>query len=150
MLTHVLNGIDRTELLDRALRSKRIAIAASGSSVDRNLHHVVDILSDKYHVTKLFNMIFGLRGDFRYGERVPQYTDLKTGKEVYSIFNRNHVGPSPEMLSDIDAVVFDIREAGARYFEYLYCLGELMRSCAALGKEVIVLDRIAPLGGVKV
>lgn len=147
MLKHVLSGIDRTDLLDKALKGKRLAVATGGAAVNRELRHVVDVLCERYNVCKLFNMIYGIRGDFRYGETIPVYTDAATGLTAYSIFNRDRIAPSAEMLEDIDAVVFDIREAGTRFFEYLHCLAALMRSCAAAGREVVVLDRIAPLGG---
>lgn len=147
MTRHVLSGIDRTDLMDKALKGKRLAVATGGAAVNGELRHVVDVLSERYNVCKLFNMIYGIRGEFRYGESTPVYTDGATGLQVYSIFNRDRIAPSPEMLEDIDAVVFDIREAGTRFFEYLHCLAALMRSCAANGKEVVVLDRIAPLGG---
>jgi len=52
------------------------------------------------------------------------------------------------MLADVNAVVFDIREAGTRFFEYVHCLAAIMRSCAANHKRLVVLDRIAPIGGV--
>ena len=147
MLRRVLNGIDRTELMEKVLKGKRLAIVTGGAAVDRELKHVVDVLFERYDVYKLFNMIYGIRGEFRYGETTPVYMDFGTGLPVYSIFNRERIAPSAEMLEDIDAVVFDIREAGTRFFEYLHCLAALMRSCAAAEKEVIVLDRIAPLGG---
>lgn len=147
MLRRVLSGIDRRELIDKVLKGKRLAVATGGAAVDRELRHVADVLCERYKVCKLFNMIYGIRGEFRYGETTPVYTDLGTGLPVYSIFNRERIAPSAEMLEDIDAVVFDIREAGTRFFEYLHCLAALMRSCAASGKEVVVLDRIAPLGG---
>ncbi len=147
MIHKVLSGIDRTDLMDKALKGKRLAVATGGAAVDSKLRHVADVLCERYSVVKLFNMIYGIRGEFRYGETTPSYVDGGTGLTVYSIFNRDRIAPSAEMLKDIDAVVFDIREAGTRFFEYLHCLAALMRSCAANGKEVVVLDRIAPLGG---
>ena len=143
----VLSGIDRIDLMDRALSGKRLAVVTGGAAVDRNLRHVADVLCDRYDVRRLFNTIYGIRGEFMYGERVPFYVDARTGLTVESIFSRERIAPSPEMLSDVDAVVFDIREAGTRFFEYLHCLAAIMRACASCGREVVVLDRIAPLCG---
>ena len=147
MAVSVLSGIDRIDLMDKALRGRRLAVVTGGGAVDRNLEPVVDIVAERYRVVKLFNTIYGVRGEFRYGERVPVYTDEKTGLAAESIFCRERIAPTPEMLQDVDAVVFDIREAGTRFFEYLHCLAALMRACAEAQKEVVVLDRIAPLGG---
>lgn len=144
---HVLSGIDRVDCMDKALRGKRLAVVTGGGAVNSELRHVVDILCERYDVRKLFNTIYGIRGEFQYGERVPAYVDARTGLTVQSIFCRERIAPTPQMLADIDAVVFDIREAGTRFFEYLHCLAALMRACAAAGREVVVLDRIAPLGG---
>lgn len=147
MAVSVLSGIDRVDLMDAALRGKRLAVVTGGGAVDRELTPVVDVLCARYRVVKLFNTIYGVRGEFRYGERVPVYNDEKTGLTVESIFCRARIAPTPEMLQGIDAVVFDIREAGTRFFEYLHCLAALMKACAASQTEVVVLDRIAPLGG---
>lgn len=147
MAVSVLSGIDRVDLMDAALRGKRLAVVTGGGAVDRELTPVVDVLCARYRVVKLFNTIYGVRGEFRYGERVPVYNDEKTGLTAESIFCRARIAPTPEMLQGIDAVVFDIREAGTRFFEYLHCLAALMKACAASQTEVVVLDRIAPLGG---
>ena len=73
MAVKVLSGIDRLECMDRVLKDKRLAIVTGGGAVDRNLTPVLDILVTRYHVVKLFNTIYGVRGDFRYGEEIPHY-----------------------------------------------------------------------------
>lgn len=147
MTTNVLSGIDRLDLLDRALKGKRLAVVTGGGAVDRNLVSTLDVLTSRYQVVKLFNTIYGVRGDFRYGEDIPFYVDEKTGLDVHSIFNMERTAPTEAMLQDVDALVFDIRGAGTRFFEYIHCLGSIMKACARCRKPVVVLDRIAPLGG---
>lgn len=146
----VFNGIDRLSELDKVLRGQRVAVVTGGGAVNRELVPVVDVLCQRYNVTALWNTIYGIRGEFKYGERVPRYIDSVTGREVISIFNKERIAPSPEMLAGVDVVVFDIREAGTRFFEYLHCCAALMKACAAAGKPLVILDRIAPIGGVKV
>ena len=147
MAVKILSGIDRLECMDRVLKDKRLAIVTGGGAVDHNLTPVLDILVTRYHVVKLFNTIYGVRGDFRYGEEIPHYVDEKTGLDVYSIFNIERTAPSEDMMQDVDMLVFDIRGAGTRFFEYLHCLASIMKACARYHKPVTVLDRIAPLGG---
>lgn len=147
MRASVLSGIDRLDLLDKELSGLRLAAVTGGASVSKTLEPTLDILCARYKVVKLFNTIYGVRGEFQNGERVPSYVDKKTGLTAQSIFCRDRIAPTDAMLSGVDAVVFDIREAGTRFFEYLHCLAALMRACAKNGKRVVVLDRVAPLGG---
>lgn len=144
----VKNGIDCTHELDRVLKNKRIGLITSGSAINKNLELAVDILNQKYQVKKLFNTIYGIRSEYIYGERVLKYTDEKTGLTVQSIFNHDQNAPTEEMLEGLDILVFDIKEAGARYYEYLYCLGNIMKACAKANMTLVILDRVAPINGV--
>ena len=112
----VLNGIDRLEALDQELKGLRLGVVTGGGAINRELTPVVDVLCQRYNVTALGNTLYGIRGDFQSGEDVPAYTDTVTGRQVVSIFNRERIAPSEEMLAQVDAVVFDIREAGTRFF----------------------------------
>ena len=87
MKVKVLSGIDRVDILDTLLKDQRVGLVTAGSALDRECRLAVDVLCERYHVTTLFNTIFGIRGEFVYGERVPFYTDIPTGLPVYSIFN---------------------------------------------------------------
>lgn len=149
MKTPILSGIDRLDLLDPLLKGQRVGLVTAGSAIDRHCRLAVDILCQRYHVTTLFNTIFGIRGEFVYGERVPFYIDGPTDLPVHSIFNSRITAPTPEMLEQVDVMVFDIKEAGARYYEYLYTLADLMHACAANKKPLVVLDRVDPIGGEK-
>ncbi|GHU74708.1 hypothetical protein AGMMS49992_16960 [Clostridia bacterium] len=143
----VLNGIDRPEVLDKLLRGARIGLATGGSAVDRYLTPCVDVLAARFNVTALFNTILGIRGEYRLGETTPFYTDAATGLPAYSIFSRQCAAPTEEMLSAVDIVVFDIKEAGVRFYEYLACAANVLKACAKAGKPMVVLDRAAPIGG---
>lgn len=149
-MQQVWNGIDQPERMDRELKGQRLAVVSGGGAVDKTLRPAVDVLCQRYRVTALFNTIYGIRGEFMYGERVPAYVDSVTGMRVESIFNRERIAPDAEMLERVDTVVFDIREAGTRFFEYLHCCAAIMKACAAAGKRLVVLDRVAPIGGVAV
>ncbi len=148
MRTKVWNGLDRTECLDRLLKGYRLGLVVGGSAISKEHEQAVDLLAGRYHVTRLFNTIYGIRGEMIYGERTPRYVDRPTGLPVDSIFNRERTAPTKEMMEDVDIMVFDIKEAGVRYYEYLYCLANLMKACAEAGKPLVVLDRVDPINGV--
>ena len=150
MKAKVLSGIDRLDILDTLLKGQRVGLVTAGSAIDRECRLAVDVICDRYQVTTLFNTIFGIRGEFIYGERVPFYVDQPTGLPVHSIFNSKRTAPTPEMMENVDVMVYDIKEAGARYYEYLYTLADLMKACAAVKKPLVVLDRVNPIGGEKV
>lgn len=146
----VLQGIDRLDAMDRVLRGKRLGVVSSGGAINRALCHTVDVLFERYQVTALFNTVMGIRGEHIYGENVPEYMDKATGLAVRSIFNRERLAPSEEMLAGIDVLVFDTREAGVRFFEYLHCCAAILKACAQYHVPMVVLDRVAPLGGLTV
>ena len=75
MLRKVLSGVDRIDLMDQAFKGKRLAVVTGGGAVDRNLTSTLDILTSRYQVVQLLNTIYGVRGDFRYGEDIPYYVD---------------------------------------------------------------------------
>ena len=91
-MQQVWNGIDQPEQMDRELKGQRLGVVSGGGAVDKNLCPAVDVLCRRYQVTALFNTIYGIRGEFMYGERVPSYVDRVTGMEVESIFNRERIG----------------------------------------------------------
>lgn len=75
--------------------------------------------------------------------------DSATGIPVYSIYGK-HRKPSPEMLKDIDVMVYDIQDNGCRSFTFISTMGLAMEACAELGKEFVVLDRPNPINGNKI
>ena len=67
MVPKVLSGVDRLEQMDAAFKGNRLAVVTGGGAVDRELTSTLDVLTSRYQVVKLFNTIYGVRGDFRYG-----------------------------------------------------------------------------------
>lgn len=121
------------------------------SGVDSRLRSTIDILNDAPEVDlrKLFGPEHGVRGDAYAGDHVADAKDPKTGLPVYSIYGA-HRSPTPEMLSDLDIMVYDIQDVGSRSYTFISTLGLVMRACAEIGMEVMVLDRPNPLGGNKI
>jgi uncharacterized protein YbbC (DUF1343 family) len=75
--------------------------------------------------------------------------DVSTGLKVHSLYGETR-RPTAEMLADIDTVVFDIQDIGARFYTYVSTMGEAMQAAAESKKRFVVLDRPNPIGGIAV
>lgn len=142
----VFNGVDRPRLWKSALSGKRVGLVTNPSGVDRNLRLTSDVLYESGCLVALFSPEHGVRGDRQAGDHVDTYTDEKTSLPVYSLYGGSH-NISEEVMSTLDAIVFDIQDVGARFYTYIYTLSFVMEDCAKYGKEVVVFDRLNPLGG---
>ncbi|MDE5785661.1 MAG: DUF1343 domain-containing protein [Duncaniella sp.] len=147
----VTPGIERLEEMDFApLKGKRVGLITNPTGVDRTLRSTIDILNDAPEVklVALFSPEHGIRGNFSAGNKVADEVDPVTGIKIHSLHGRN-LAPTPEMLRDIDVMVYDIQDVGARSYTYVSTLGRSMAACARAGVEFVVLDRPNPLGGLK-
>ena len=148
----VKTGIDVLESNGfKQLQGKRIGLVTNPSGVNNKLVSTVDILANApgVELVALYGPEHGVRGDIHAGDKVSDDVDPKTGVPVYSLYGKTRK-PTPEMLKDVDAIVYDIQDNGCRSFTFISTLGLLMEAAAENGKEVIVLDRPNPLGGNKV
>ena len=148
----VKTGIDVLESNGfKQLQGKKVGLVTNPSGVNNKLVSTVDILANApgVELVALYGPEHGVRGDIHAGDKVSDEVDPKTGVPVYSLYGKTRK-PTPEMLKDVDAIVYDIQDNGCRSFTFISTLGLLMEAAAENGKEVIVLDRPNPLGGNKV
>lgn len=133
------------------LQGKRVGLITNPTGVDNNLRSTIDILAEAPGVklTALFAPEHGVRGDHVAGASVANSIDKKTGVPVYSLHGRTRK-PTPEMLKDVDVLVYDIQDIGCRSYTFISTMGLAMEAAARDGKEFMVLDRPNPLGGSKV
>lgn len=137
-----------------ALRGKRVGLITNPTGVDSRLMSTVDILSSLsaqaagVELVALYAPEHGVRGDIAAGVKVETMTD-KSGATVYSLYS-NNFKPKPEMLEEIDILVFDIQDIGSRSYTFISTLGLAMEAAAENGIEFMVLDRPNPLGGNKI
>jgi uncharacterized protein YbbC (DUF1343 family) len=143
---NVGSGIDVIDKYEYLLKGKRIGLITNQTGLDKNYKSTIDILNEKFNLTALYSPEHGVRGNFQAGAQVETYVDEKTGIKVYSLYGKNKK-PSVEMLEDIDVMLIDIQDVGARFYTYLYTMTYSMEACAENGKRFIVLDRINPIGG---
>ncbi len=133
------------------LRGKRVGLITNPTGVDNQLISTVDILAEApgIELVALFSPEHGVRGDVHAGDNVDNAVDSKTGVPVYSIYGKTR-RPTPEMLKDIDVLVYDIQDNGCRSYTFISTMGLAMDACAELGKEFMVLDRPNPISGNKI
>ena len=133
------------------LVGKRVGLVTNPSGVDRELTSTIDILYNAPGVklVALYGPEHGVRGDVYAGDKVNDAVDEATGLPVYSLYGATRQ-PTAEMLKGIDVMVYDIQDVGVRSYTFISTLGLVMRTCAELGIEVMVLDRPNPLGGNKI
>ncbi len=133
------------------LKGKRVGLITNPSGVDNNLKSTIDILAEApgVELVGLYAPEHGVRGDVHAGDNVDNAVDPATGVPVYSIYGKTHK-PTPEMLKDVDVLLYDIQDNGCRSFTFISTMGKAMEACAELGKEFMVLDRPNPVGGNKI
>jgi uncharacterized protein YbbC (DUF1343 family) len=143
----VLCGIDVLEQEHFApLDGKRVALVTNHTGLDAAGNRTVDVFAaaKNVHLAKLFSPEHGLYGLL--DEKVSDAVDSKTGLHVYSLYGPT-TRPTDEMLKDVDAVVYDIQDVGARYYTYTTTLGLCMEAAAAHKIPLFVLDRPNPVTG---
>ncbi len=138
-------GADRMEVLIPLLKDKRVGLVVNQTSVLINGHtHLLDtLLAQGIRVVKVFAPEHGFRGVADAGEEVSDSKDIRTGIPIISIYGKNKK-PSGDQLSDLDVVVFDIQDVGARFFTYISTMHYVMEACTENQKPFIVLDRPNP------
>lgn len=139
-------GAERFDKLKTLLEDKRIGLVVNQTSILNNeiQTHLLDaLLENGFQVKVVFAPEHGFRGIADAGEIVKDSKDIKTGIPIVSIYGKQKA-PTVEQMADIDAVVFDIQDVGARFYTYISTMHYVMEACAENGKELIVLDRPNP------
>ncbi|MDY5434159.1 DUF1343 domain-containing protein [Bacteroides pyogenes] len=137
--------------LFKCLEGKRVGLITNPTGVDNRMKSTIDILHQAPNVdlVALYGPEHGVRGDVHAGDKVEDMKDAATGLPVYSLYGKTRKA-TPEMLKDIDVLVYDIQDIGCRSFTYISTMGLAMEAAAENGKEFVVLDRPNPLGGIKI
>jgi uncharacterized protein YbbC (DUF1343 family) len=135
----------------RELRGRAVGIVTNPSGVLSSGQALVDAVhaNPEISVKALFGPEHGIRGIATAGSSVASSIDARTGLPVYSLYGATR-HPSAAMLEGIDVILFDIQDVGARPYTYVSTMAYVMESAAQYGKEVWVLDRPNPTGGILV
>lgn len=147
----VWNGVD---VLKRdglpLLNGKRVGLITNQTGIDRNRVATIDVLKGMRGVklVALFSPEHGIRGGLDQA-KIDDSIDRRTGLPVYSLYGERRV-PSDEQMGKVDVLVFDIQDIGCRFYTYIATLKGCMKVAAEKGKPFVVLDRVNPIGGIKV
>ncbi|TLS38466.1 exo-beta-N-acetylmuramidase NamZ family protein [Pseudalkalibacillus caeni] len=138
---------DQKELIE----GKRVGLITNPTGVDQDLNSIVDLLYNDPDVelTALYGPEHGVRGSAQAGGYVESYIDEETGLPVYSLYGSTKK-PTPEMLENVDVLLFDIQDVGTRFYTYIYTMAYAMEAAAENDIPFIVLDRPNPISGVDV
>ncbi len=141
----IATGADQTEAYFPFIKNKTVAIVANPTSQIAGISIVDSLLHAGIRVMKVFGPEHGFRGDASNGATVADSRDSLTGLPVVSLYGKKSQ-PSTEDLKDVDCVLFDIQDVGARFYTYILTLQRVMQACAENNKLLLVLDRPNPNG----
>jgi uncharacterized protein YbbC (DUF1343 family) len=147
----VKTGIDQIELDNGGvLRGRKVGLLMHAASTTTDGRRTVDALRAKdVNVVRLFSPEHGVASSAAAGEAVASGKDEKTKLPVISLYG-DHKAPTAEELKDLEVFVFDLQDAGVRFYTYLATMMLTMDAAAAAGIDYVVLDRPNPLGGERV
>lgn len=138
-------GAARTELYLPALQGKSVAVFANQTSVVGNLHLVDLLISKGINIKKIFSPEHGFRGTADDGKVINDSIDAKTGILLVSLYGAKRK-PAAADLTDVDVMVFDIQDVGARFYTYISSLQEYIEAAVQNNKPLLILDRPNPNG----
>lgn len=138
-------GAQKMEELLPKLKNKRVGLVINQTSTVNHTLLIDTLKQLGVNITAAFAPEHGVRGEADAGAKVGNERDSKTGVLIYSIYGSNKK-PSAEQLKNIDVIIFDIQDVGARFYTYISTLHYVMEAAAENGKTVIVLDRPNPNG----
>jgi len=137
------------ENVPAALRGKRVGLITNHTGIDRSGTPDIDLIA-AHKDLKLVALLapeHGIRGTVEAGEKVTDEVDARTGVPIYSLYLAEDRGPTPQMLANVDVLVYDLQEVGGRTWTYVSTM--ILAMQAAVKKQIpfVVLDRPNPIGG---
>lgn len=138
-------GAQRLEQYAPLLEGKRLGLVVNHTSTIDSVHLVDSLLARRLEVVRIFAPEHGFRGTADAGATISDGRDVRTGISIKSLYGRQKE-PSQKDLSDLDLLIFDIQDVGARFYTYISTLHYIMRAAATAGIPVLVLDRPNPNG----
>jgi uncharacterized protein YbbC (DUF1343 family) len=147
----VRTGLDRVGEYKDLFQGKRLGIIANHTAYDRNGRFVVDVFRSVpgVKIVALFSPEHGFWGIAPDAEKIDNQIHPVYNLPVYSLYGKTQK-PTNDMLQNVDVLVFDIQDIGARFYTYIYTMSLAMEAAAENGKTFVVLDRPNPINGVRI
>ncbi|HOB82593.1 MAG TPA: DUF1343 domain-containing protein [Peptococcaceae bacterium] len=133
------------------LDGKKVGLVTNQTGLNSKGESTIDVLARQstFQLTALYGPEHGIDGQAAAGAYVASYVHPQLGIPVYSLYGATRM-PTAEMLQNIDVLLYDIQDIGARTYTYISTLNYCMKAAQQSNKTVIVLDRPNPLGGLTV
>jgi uncharacterized protein YbbC (DUF1343 family) len=131
------------------LRHKRVGLITNHTGIDRSGTSDIDLIARHKDLTLVLLLApeHGIRGNAAEGVTIADDIDPGTGVHIASLYAAEDRGPTPEMLKDVDALVYDLQEVGGRTWTYVSTMALAMQAAAKKKIPFVVLDRPNPIGG---
>lgn len=141
----VITGAEQMSQYLPLLKGKRVGMVVNHTSIvgPKQTHLLDSLLKLDVNVVKVFAPEHGFRGNADAGETVKNGKDSQTGTPIVSLYGDNKK-PTAAQMKDIDIILFDIQDVGARFYTYISTMYYVMEACAENRKELIILDRPNP------
>jgi uncharacterized protein YbbC (DUF1343 family) len=134
----------------RLLSGERVGVVTNPTGITQDARHIVDVMhpDDRVNLVAVFGPEHGFRGTAQAGGSEGRYDDPATGLPVYDTYLKSGQ-PLADIFtaSGVQTIVFDIQDAGARFYTYIWTLYDCMQAAALAGKRFVVLDRPNPVTG---
>ncbi len=147
----VKTGLDNVPEYEQLFHAKRIGIITNHTAYNSKGQYILDVFRNIHSakVTALFSPEHGIYGTQGAGEAIEDRTNAYYNLPVYSLYGKTRK-PTKEMLKNVDILVFDVQDVGARFYTYISTMSLTMEAAAECGKRFVVLDRPNPINGLRV
>ncbi len=144
-------GLDRVEEFYTLFQGQRLGIIANHTAYNRKAVFIVDVFRKMrgVKITALFGPEHGFRGSHSAGVKVEERDAFLDSIPIYSLYGKT-LKPTPQMLKNVDMLVFDIQDIGARFYTYIWTMALAMEAAAEQHIPFVVLDRPNPINGMQV
>lgn len=143
----VLTGLDNRKRIKELTKKKRVALVTSSASLDINCNTSLEVINSICDLRAIFAPEHGIRANIADAVTFEDDIDFFTKKPIFSLYNpKGETILTQKMLDTFDTMIFDVQDVGVRFYTYIATLKDIMLSLAKTDKDLIVLDRINPLG----
>ena len=145
-----LTGLDQIRKFDSLFSGKKIAIITNHTAVNKNQVHISDIFAaiPESRIIAYFGPEHGIKGNEAAGSKI-EHKKSEALIPVYSLYGKT-LKPTEEMLKNVDILVFDIQDIGARFYTYIWTMALAMEAATENNIPFVVLDRPNPINGIQV